>query len=179
MVYIPIFCTIANFTGFFLSFSNLSCSAILVWVSCSCSCLGGSSLCLSSCVWWEWRNAASNSRPSRKLLRSLSWELKNRNVIWAWTHPPEQNCRLFADDIFRCIFLNEKCCILIEISPKFVPKGSIDNNPAPVQIMAWRLIGEKPLSEPMLIWFTYTYICGTRWRWVNQLNGPREIWMKV
>ena len=38
--------------------------------------------------------------------------------------------RLFADDIFRCIFVNEKFCILIKVSLKFVPKGPIDNNPA-------------------------------------------------
>ena len=35
-----------------------------------------------------------------------------------------------ADDIFRNIFVNEKFCILIKISLKFVPKGPIDNNPA-------------------------------------------------
>ena len=34
-----------------------------------------------------------------------------------------------ADNIFRCICVNE-FGILIEISPKFVPKGPIDNNPA-------------------------------------------------
>ena len=43
---------------------------------------------------------------------------------------PEQNGRHFADDIFRCIFVNEKFCILIKISLKFVPKDPIDNNPA-------------------------------------------------
>ena len=32
--------------------------------------------------------------------------------------------------IFTCIFVKEKFCILIEISPKFVLKGPIDNNPA-------------------------------------------------
>ena len=37
---------------------------------------------------------------------------------------------ILADDIFRCIFMNEKFCILIEISLKFVPKGLIDNIPA-------------------------------------------------
>ena len=43
-------------------------------------------------------------------------------------------CRLlthghqFADDIFRCIFVNEKFCILIKISLKFVPDGPIDNS---------------------------------------------------
>ena len=43
---------------------------------------------------------------------------------------PGQNDRHFADDIYRCILENEKFCILIKITPKFVPKGLIDNNPA-------------------------------------------------
>ena len=46
------------------------------------------------------------------------------------TSPPEQNDRHFADDIFRCIFVNEKFCILIKISLKFIPEGPIDNIPA-------------------------------------------------
>ena len=44
--------------------------------------------------------------------------------------PPGQNGHHFADDIFWSIFMNEKFCILIEISLKFVPMGPIDNNPA-------------------------------------------------
>ena len=36
--------------------------------------------------------------------------------------PPGQNGCLFADDVFRCIFLNEKICILIKNSPKVVPR---------------------------------------------------------
>ena len=44
--------------------------------------------------------------------------------------PPGQNVRRFAHDIFRCIIVNEKFCILIKMSLKFVPKGLIDNNPA-------------------------------------------------
>ena len=63
-----------------------------------------------------------------------------------------------SDDIIRCIFMNEKFCILIKISPKIVPKGPIENNPALVQIMAWCLIGDKPLSEPMLTRFTDAYM---------------------
>ena len=43
---------------------------------------------------------------------------------------PGQNAAHFADDIFRCIFPNEKYCILIKMSLKFVPKGPIDNDPA-------------------------------------------------
>ena len=65
---------------------------------------------------------------------------------------------ILADDIFKCIFLNEKFCRLIKISLKFVPKSPIDNNPALVQIMAWCQIGDKPLSEPMLTWFTDAYM---------------------
>ena len=37
---------------------------------------------------------------------------------------------ILADNIFKCIFLNEKVWILIKISLKFVPKGLIDNNQA-------------------------------------------------
>ena len=40
--------------------------------------------------------------------------------------PPAQSGHHFADDIF----VNEKFCILIKISLKFVPEGPIDNNPA-------------------------------------------------
>ena len=41
---------------------------------------------------------------------------------------------------------------------KFVLKGPTDNNPALVEIMAWRRIGDKPLSEPMLTRFTDAYM---------------------
>ena len=41
--------------------------------------------------------------------------------------PPGQNGHHFADYILRCIFVNEKFHILIEISLKIVPKGPIDN----------------------------------------------------
>ena len=38
---------------------------------------------------------------------------------------PRQNGRHFADDILKCIFLNENVSIAIKISLKFVPKGPI------------------------------------------------------
>ena len=43
---------------------------------------------------------------------------------------PRQNGRHFADDVLKCIFLNEDVWIPTEISLKFVPKGPIDNIPA-------------------------------------------------
>ena len=42
---------------------------------------------------------------------------------------PGENGRHFADDIFKCIFLNENVWIPIEISLKFVTTGPIDNIP--------------------------------------------------
>ena len=44
--------------------------------------------------------------------------------------PPGQNDRHFEDNIFRCIFVTEKFCVLFKISLKFVPKSPIDNIPA-------------------------------------------------
>ena len=43
---------------------------------------------------------------------------------------PRQNGRHFADDILKCIFLNENVWIPIETSLNFVPKGPIDDIPA-------------------------------------------------
>ena len=43
---------------------------------------------------------------------------------------PGQNGRRYADDIFKCIFMNETSCILIPVSLNFVPKGPVYNNPA-------------------------------------------------
>ena len=64
---------------------------------------------------------------------------------------------IFADDIFKCIFLNENDRIPIQISMKFVPRSPIDNKPALVQVMAWRRIGDRPLPEPMTAQFTDAY----------------------
>ena len=37
---------------------------------------------------------------------------------------------IFAEDVFKCFFMNENCCISIQIWLKFVPMGSIDKMPA-------------------------------------------------
>ena len=88
-----------------------------------------------------------------------------------------QNGRLFTDDTFKCIFLNENIRISIKISLKYVPKVSINNNPALVLIMAWHRPGDKPLSEPMLV-RSLTQICVTRPQWVNWVNWW-TLWMLV
>ena len=63
----------------------------------------------------------------------------NLNLNHVNTLRPRQNERLFADDILKCIFLNENVWIPIEISLRFVPKGpnwqyssfGLDNGLAP------------------------------------------------
>ena len=79
---------------------------------------------------------------------------------------PRQNGRHFADDVFKCIFLNENVWILLKISLKFVSMGPINNIPLLVQVMAWRWPGNKPLSEPMLVSLP-THICVTRPQWIE------------
>ena len=80
---------------------------------------------------------------------------------------PRPNGRYFADDTFKCIFLNENAWILLKISLKFVPKVQINNIRALVLIMAWRRSGDKPLSEPMMVRLP-THICVTRPQWVKR-----------
>ena len=86
------------------------------------------------------------------------------------TSPPSQNGRHFADDIFKCIFMNEKFRVLIQISLKFIPRGLIENKAALVQVMACRRTGDKPLSEPMMARIP-THICITQPQWFNTKMG--------
>ena len=89
---------------------------------------------------------------------------------------PIPNGSQFADNIFKCIFLNENVWISLEISLKFVPMVPINNMPALVQIMGWRRSADKPLSEPMMVRLL-THICVTppllnkEAMWVNDSLG--------
>ena len=95
-------------------------------------------------------------------------------LLWCLnTLRPRQHGRHFADDIFKCIFLNENVWIPIKISLKFVLKDPINNIPALVRIMAWRRPGDKLLSEQMVVSLP-THICVTRPQWVNRC---RKIWL--
>ena len=85
---------------------------------------------------------------------------------------PRQNGSRFSDDTFKRIFLNENVTIFIKIYLKYVRKGPIDNIPALVQIMAWRRLGDKALSETTMV-SLLKHICVTRPQWINQM--PR-IW---
>ena len=87
--------------------------------------------------------------------------------------PGKNGCH-FPDDIFKCIFLKEKVWILIKISPKFVPKGPIDNNPDNSSV---------PNRRQAIIWanayLIHWRIGDTRPQWVNLLNVLMLGWDKL
>ena len=85
-------------------------------------------------------------------------------ATWYITLRPRQNGCHFADNIFKCIFLNENIRISIKISLKFVPKGSINNIPALFQIIARR---DRSTSHYLNQWWTIltTHICVTQPQW--------------
>ena len=74
--------------------------------------------------------ANSNNGPHACWPQSVAGFLKGPQHII--TLRPRRNWH-FADDIFKCIFLNENVWIPIKISMKFVPKGPINNTPYSVQ----------------------------------------------
>ena len=88
---------------------------------------------------------------------------------------PRQYGRFFADNVLKCIFLNENVWISLKIPLKFISKGPINNIPALVHIMAWRRPGDKPISEPMLV-FVLTHICVTGPQWVNHFHIIERIY---
>ena len=84
------------------------------------------------------------------------------SMYWGWD---KMGCH-FADDIFKCIFLNENAWIPIEISPKFDPKGPVNNITALVQIMAWCWLDDNPFHEPMMVRL-WMHVCITQPQWVK------------
>ena len=46
-------------------------------------------------------------------------------------------------------FIEENVIVIVQISPKFFPRGSIENKSSLVQVIAWSGPGNKPLPEPI------------------------------
>ena len=83
---------------------------------------------------------------------------------------PKQNCCHFADDnLLKYIFFYENVWISFKISLTCVVRVPINNIPVLVHIMAWRLPGNNPLSEPMMV-SLLMHICVTRPLWVKPMN---------
>ena len=80
---------------------------------------------------------------------------------------PRQNGRYLV-----CSWMKISITISIIISLKFVPKGSVNNIPTLITILAWRRPGNKPLSEPMVV-ILLTHICFALTR---RLTGGKNVY---
>ena len=65
--------------------------------------------------------------------------------------------------------MNETASVLFKISLKFLTGVQINNIPALAHIMAWRRLGDKPLSEPMMVRLL-AHTCVTRLQCVKAEN---------
>ena len=83
-------------------------------------------------------------------------------VKWINSFSPGKNVRHSADNIFKCIFMNEKTKVLYLDSDftvqSLVLRVQLTITAALVLDNGWRRIGDKPLSEPMLTQFTDAYL---------------------
>ena len=67
---------------------------------------------------------------------------------YKYTMRPRQNCGHFTDEIIdTCILYCKNIVLFIHVSLKIISKCPIYNKPTLVQIMAWRWVGNKPLSD--------------------------------
>ena len=117
--------------------------------------------------WWtavQWYGLVDRHDFISKIILCCIVNCDNFNTL-----RPSQNGCHFADDIFKCILLNENVWITIKYSLKFVRMGQINNIPALVHIMGWRRPGDKPLSEPMTV-SLQMHICVTQPQWVKAMN---------
>ena len=103
----------------------------------------------------------TGSMPSRLWCRVYA----KTSVVFGLTHWGRDKMDASSQTTFSRAFSSMKI-VAFWISLKYVRKGPIVNNPALVQLMAWRRSGAKPLSEPMMISLP-THICVTRPQWVK------------
>ena len=91
---------------------------------------------------------------------------KDKSRVCIYSLRLRQSGRHFPDDIVKCIFIHEHVWISMEMFLKFVPECPINNIPALAQIMAWRLLDDKPLPESRIVSLP-THRCVIRLQWVK------------
>ena len=95
------------------------------------------------------------------------WPINHQQVAnQSWTHWGRDKITAISQTTFSNTFSWMKTLVWIKMSLTFVPKGPINNIPALVQIIAWRLPGDKPLSKPIVV-SLLMHICVTRPQWVK------------
>ena len=109
-------------------------------------------------IWW-WHVSGTETPLILTLLMKSGLYRVHDNTL-----RPRQNGGYFADNIFKCIFLNEIVWISIIIWRQFVANSPINNIWTLVQIMAWHWPGDRPLSEPLMVRLLM-HICIPRPQW--------------
>ena len=98
--------------------------------------------------WFFFSKKTSRRQQNKAINRwdSAMWHIEAGTKWWP-----------FCRQHFKFIFLTESISSHVLIQFHFVPKGSVHNMSAMVQVMAWHQRGAKPLPEPMLIWMTHMW----------------------
>ena len=153
--------------------------------------MGGDS---ENCIWWccfVWPlwHLLTNVQTNIQVIMPmslLSFHPGDVSVPYSWdsvlsdklTHLPLDKMAAISQTTFSNAFLLWKFWFLIKITPQFVPKGPIDNNPELVKIMAWHRICDKPLSDRngfyfIPIWLKYILMTAitVNLRWLRQCSA--------
>ena len=83
---------------------------------------------------------------------------------------------MVADDIFKCIFMNEKFCKSIRISLKFIPKGLIDNIGSSNGLAARRRQAITWSNADPVSWCTYVALGEDESTYLPLKNWQQSYW---
>ena len=86
---------------------------------------------------FPWDNPDNHSPTSPYILREQS-KTTSAVICLSLAHWGRENSRLFADDVFKYVFLDGSIWISLQISLKFAFNIPINNIPSLVQITDWR-----------------------------------------
>ena len=108
--------------------------------------------------------------------------LKLGSLVAAWYSASQQTCRKFSIDCFIWLTHWGRDSLHLTFSNAFswmksfvfwfkftesLPSRPINKSPPLVQTMPWRLIGDKLLSEPMVLYNHSLSLC---WHWSNNMT---------
>ena len=85
------------------------------------------------------------------------YQMSGRHNLVIYTLRLRRNGHHFVDDILKPTSSHENCCILTDISLKFLPESSINNKSALVQMMAWHRREQASIwtNEGPIYWHIY------------------------
>ena len=103
----------------------------------------------------------------------IKYKERNTNTQWG-----RDKIAAILQMTYQNLLYCKKIVLFIQISLKIVSKGPIYNKHTLMQIMAWRWVGNKPLSDqwwPGLL----MHKCITRPKWVNVKRSVADCYLNV